>query len=137
MFGQNILKVLHPFGSHLPLNIELDLKYQSIDEQWRSLMLTWGQCYTTFFVPDLRVFVLSQSVCQTRLEKLSNDNYSSLSQKSIVQGQKCFVTLGPGVDLLKLFCCNFTQSFQKLDHFINVTVIFLSCEKIQLSKKSE
>ncbi len=34
-----------------------------------------------------------------------------------------------GVNLLTLFC--------KLDHFINAIIIFQSCEKIKLSKKSK
>ncbi len=39
---------------------------------------TWGQCYKTFSVRDLQIFVLSQSVCQTRPEKLTNDKHSNL-----------------------------------------------------------
>ncbi len=53
-----------------------------------------GQCYKTFSVRDLQIFVLNQSICQTRLEKLTNDKHSSLLQKSVIYGQKSFITLG-------------------------------------------
>jgi hypothetical protein len=36
----------------------------------------------------------------------------------------------PRVDLIKLFWRKFIHVFCKLDHFINVTIIFLCCEKI-------
>ncbi len=35
--------------------------------------LLLGQCYKTFYVRNLRFFILSQNVCQTRLEKLARD----------------------------------------------------------------
>ncbi len=34
-----------------------------------------GQCHTTFYVCNLRVFVLSYSVCWTRLKKLARDKH--------------------------------------------------------------
>jgi hypothetical protein len=50
----------------------------------------WGQCYKTFSVSDLQIFLLSKSVCLTRPEKLSNDNHSSLLQKSLIYVKKSF-----------------------------------------------
>ena len=49
---------------------------------------TWGQCCKTFYARDLRIFLLSQSVCQTGLEKLTNEKPYSLFRKSIFYGQK-------------------------------------------------
>jgi hypothetical protein len=53
------------------------------------------QCYITFFVHDLRIFVLSYSVCQTRLEKLTNEKHSSLLRKSVIYIRKKFYNTGP------------------------------------------
>ena len=39
----------------------------------------------------------------TRLEKLARDKHSSLLQKSVIYRQKSFITLGPGVNVIKLF----------------------------------
>ncbi len=64
---------------------------------------TWSQCYKTFFVRDLRTFVLGQSVSQTRLEKFTKNKYSSLLRKSVIYGQKSFITLVPGVTLIKFY----------------------------------
>ncbi len=50
-----------------------------------------------FFVQNLWIFLLGQSVCQTRLEKLDKDKHSSLIRKSANHGKKSFITLGPGV----------------------------------------
>jgi hypothetical protein len=38
-----------------------------------------------------------------RLERLALDKHSSLLEKSINYGQKCFITLGPGPIVIKLF----------------------------------
>jgi hypothetical protein len=54
-----------------------------------------GQCYKTFSVCKLQIFVLSWSVCYIRMEKLTKDKYSSLLRKYIFYGQKSFITLGP------------------------------------------
>jgi hypothetical protein len=61
------------------------------------------QCYNTFYVRNLQIFVLSESVCQTRPEKLTNDNHSSLLRKSVIYGKRSFITLGPGVNDIKPF----------------------------------
>ncbi len=50
-----------------------------------------------FFVRDVRIFILNLSVCLTRLEKLTKDKHSSLLRRSVIYGQKSFITLGPGV----------------------------------------
>ncbi len=56
---------------------------------------SWGQCYKTFSVRDLRIFVISQSVCQTIPEKLTNDKHSSLLRKSVNYGHKKFYNIEP------------------------------------------
>jgi hypothetical protein len=40
--------------------------------------LTWARFHKTFYGRNLLTFVISLSVCQTRLEKLTNDKHSSL-----------------------------------------------------------
>ncbi len=55
------------------------------------------------FLCDLWIFIQSKSVCQTRLEQLAKDKYSSLLQKSVIYGQKSFITLGPGVNVIEFF----------------------------------
>ncbi len=56
---------------------------------------SWGQCYKTFSVRDLQIFVLSKSVSQTRPEKLTNDKHTSLLRRSVIYGQKKFYNIGP------------------------------------------
>ncbi len=46
-----------------------------------------------------------------------------------------FLTLAPGIHAIKLFWHKFTLDFCKQDHFINVTIIFLCCKKVQISKR--
>ncbi len=90
-----------------------------------------------FFVRDLRIFVLSYSVRQTRLEKLTNNKHSSLLQKPVIYGQISFITLGPGptVDcavkhfLRILQCANQGQTLQlisKIKVLCNYLARFLS-----------
>ncbi len=57
--------------------------------------VTGGQCYKTFSICKLRIFVLSQSVCYIRMEMLTKDKYSSLLQKYVIYGQKKFNNIGP------------------------------------------
>jgi hypothetical protein len=64
---------------------------------------TWDQCYKTFFVRDLRILILRYSVCQTRLEKLTNDKHSNLLWKSVIYGQKKFYNIGPWDQCYKTF----------------------------------
>ncbi len=90
-----------------------------------------GQFYKTFFVRDLHIFLLSQSVCQTRPQKLTNDKHSSLLWKPVIYGQKSFITLGPGANLLStpnycgrihntLFSLQLMNSPTKLEHNISL-----------------
>jgi hypothetical protein len=43
-----------------------------------------GPMLQNLFVCDLQIFILSQSVCQTRLEKLTADKHPTLLRKSII-----------------------------------------------------
>ncbi len=62
-----------------------------------------GQCYKTLSVRDLQIFVLSSTVCCTRLEKLARDKHSILLRKLVNYKQKCFITSTPGANVKKLF----------------------------------
>ncbi len=46
---------------------------------------------------NLRVFVLSYSVCPWQAFQARSNKHSSLVQKLVNYGQKSFITLGPGV----------------------------------------
>ncbi len=79
------------------------------------------QCYKTFFGPEFtdfwtklepvlfvpgKLFQSSQtlkSVCETRLEKLARHKKFSLLGEFLNYGQKSFITLGQGVNVIKLF----------------------------------
>ncbi len=54
-----------------------------------------GQCYKTFLVHNLQIFILSLSVCQTRFEKFARDKHSSLLQKSVNHDCKRFYNIEP------------------------------------------
>ncbi len=54
-----------------------------------------AQCYKTFYIRNLRTFVLSQSVCQAELEKFVMDKKPSLLRKCVNYGQKMFYNIGP------------------------------------------
>jgi len=53
----------------------------------------WGQCYKTFFARKLLIFILSLSVCWTKMEKLTEDQYSCLFKKSVIDRLNSFITL--------------------------------------------
>ncbi len=55
---------------------------------------TWGQCYKKF-LRNLQIFVVSKSVCKTRLEKLAVDKHSSLLRKNLIYGREKFYNIGP------------------------------------------
>ncbi len=55
--------------------------------------LYYGHCYKAFFVHNLRIFVLSQSFCSTRLETLAWHKYSSLLRKQVNYRQKQFYNI--------------------------------------------
>ncbi len=54
-----------------------------------------AQCYELFYVHNLRIFILSQNVCQTKLEKLARDKRSCLLQKLVNYVHKKFCNIGP------------------------------------------
>ncbi len=53
----------------------------------------WGQCYKTFFVRDLRIFVISESVCPWQAFSIQSNKHSSLLLKLVNCGQKSLITL--------------------------------------------
>ncbi len=59
---------------------------------------TWAQCYKTFYGRDILIFLISQGVCQTRLETFARDKYSSLLRKSVNRGRKKFYNISPWSD---------------------------------------
>ncbi len=62
-----------------------------------------GPMLGNFFHP-LRIFVISQSVCETRLEKLARDKHSSLLRKLVDNGQKKFYNFEPWAQCYETFC---------------------------------
>jgi hypothetical protein len=73
--------------------LSVSLKFVNYDRKIFYNIGAWGQCYKTFYVCDLRIFVISISVYQTRPEKLTNDKHPRLLQKSIFYGRnKCYNT---------------------------------------------
>ncbi len=62
-----------------------------------------AQCYKTFFVRNLRIFVLRWSVYQNRLEKLSKDKNSSLLHKLVNYGHRKFHNIGSWAQCYKTF----------------------------------
>ncbi len=61
----------------------------------RTLTSTGGQCCKTFFVRNLRIFIISLSVCPWQAFQAWSNKHSSLLQKSINYGQKKFYNIGP------------------------------------------
>ncbi len=55
-----------------------------------------GPMLSNFFAHNFGNLVLSQSVCQRRLEKLATEKHTSLFQIFVYYRQKSFITLGPG-----------------------------------------
>ncbi len=62
-----------------------------------------GANVVILFPRDLGIFILSYSVCLTRLEKLASDKHSSLLQKFVNHDKKSFITLGPVAKVIKAF----------------------------------
>jgi len=71
---------------------------------------SWGHCYKTFYVCNLRIFILSSSICENRLEKLVMNKHSTLLQKLVNYGQNSFITLSP-VQVYPNFLAYFLLSF--------------------------
>jgi hypothetical protein len=57
--------------------------------------------YKTFFVRNFRIFVISYSVCPLQAFPAYSNKYSILVQKFVNYGQKSFITLAPGVGVIK------------------------------------
>ncbi len=90
-----------------------------------------GQCYKTFLVCDLHIFVLSSTVCRTRLEKLTSDKHSILLRIFVNYRQKSFITLTPGANVIKLFSVRDLQIF-----VLSPTVSWTRLEKLARDKHS-
>ncbi len=56
--------------------------------------LSWGQCYETF-IRNLRIFVISWSVCWTRLKSLPRTKTLAVTKICKLQNVKSFITLAP------------------------------------------
>ncbi len=56
------------------------------------------RCYTLGLAPDLTLKL------KTRLKRPPRDTYSSLLRTFVKYGGKFFITLGPGRNVIKLFC---------------------------------
>jgi hypothetical protein len=94
-----------------------------------------GQSHKTFYVSNLRIFVLSKSICKNRLEKLARDKHSSLLLK-LVNYKQDFLTLAQWVNFLKHFWCKFTCILRKLDIFITMLqVLFMFIKWSSLQKR--
>ncbi len=69
---------------------------------------TWGQCYKTVFVCDLRISIIILNVCQTRLEKHCQGQKTQAYYKNLkITNVKSFLTLGPLVKVIKLIFSSF------------------------------
>ncbi len=64
---------------------------------WNCNKLTRGQCYKTFFVRNLQIFVLSLSVCTWQAFPADSNKHSSLVQKFVNYGQNMFYNIGPSL----------------------------------------
>jgi hypothetical protein len=62
------------------------------------------------------------------VEWAARDKHPSLFQTFEITAVKCFLTLGPRVNLIKLFWRKFTYTFCKLELFVSVN-IFLWLQK--------
>jgi hypothetical protein len=83
--GKIFLSLIFTFRSNLKFNLRQQENSKKVLETETSEMVpteeiraTRGECYKTFSVHDLQIFVLSLSVCQTRQKKLTNYKHSSL-----------------------------------------------------------
>ncbi len=57
---------------------------------------TSAQCCKSIFARNLRIFVVSQSVCKTRLTMLASDKHSSILREFVNYRQKSSITLTLG-----------------------------------------
>ncbi len=56
---------------------------------------SWGQCYKTFLVCNLQVFVMSWSVCPWQAFQVYSNKQCSLVQKSVNHRPIKFYNIGP------------------------------------------
>ncbi len=66
-------------------------------------LTAWGECYRTLLSLIYKRFVLSQSVCQTRVEKFAWNKCSILLRKFVNYGRKKFITFTPGPKVITFF----------------------------------
>ncbi len=94
----NYTGLLHQLRWDCPVNEQVQFSSCTTREiygGWEAECLPRGQCYKTFSVSDLQIFVLSKRVSQTRPEKLTYDKPSSLLEKSEIYRQKKFYNIWP------------------------------------------
>ncbi len=98
-------KVLHCGGL---LSIRLDCKCL-LAVNTLILALTWAQCYNSFYVCNLRLFAISQSVCHQQA-CLAKSNFCYLGQEPTqAESLSCARPLGQAHGLtwnIRLFCNN-------------------------------
>jgi hypothetical protein len=70
-----------------------------------------------FFVRDLQIFIQSKSVCYTRLERFTKDKHSSLLRKSVIYGQKSFITLD---QVCKFTMASYAYGLDKMQYSTNL-----------------
>jgi len=79
------------------------------------------------FVHNLLIFVLSQSVCQTRLEKPAKDKHSSLLQKFINYDQIKFCNIVPRSQTHKTFPHKLTHIlYAEYFHNTKANIVFIN-----------
>ncbi len=64
--------------------------------------MVWTQCYKTFYGRNLRIFVISLSVSPLQAFPAYSHKRSSLVRKLKNTDVKCFITLAPGPNVIKL-----------------------------------
>ncbi len=75
-----------------------------------SFFAVWGQCCKTFYVRDLRIFVISLSVCPWQAFPDYSNKHTSLVQKFVNYGQKSSITLTPKANVIEHFTAIIYQS---------------------------
>ncbi len=62
-----------------------------------------AQCCKTFYSRNLRIFVISYSVCPQQAFPVKSNKHSSLMRKSVKHGPKMFCKIGPRAQCHKTF----------------------------------
>jgi hypothetical protein len=68
----------------------------------RSKQKSWAQCYKTFYVRKLQIFVISYSVCHRQAFLVYYNKHSSLVRKYVNHEQES-LTLAPVPNVMKFF----------------------------------